>query len=472
MIRRPNGHGFAPFPILLGAVVNGRYDSGRRVPPAGAGCHGPFDSGWLRYLGGLFARARRPRQVLRAQRTRSGFVGQPSPTFPTQWDMSFPSPPSPTCPGTYLRNQFAPASQGAGLWRQLFRRLRKWLRRLLLLVLVIAVAQSLTVAGVVYFTVNHGQISSTRFMGIDREWTRNPTSYRPLGPQSGRPLDPRAVQELRDQLSQVAYEWVSIDNVSRQALEVLVSREDQELVTREWMPFDVSEFVGRARAWLSDSKDKDPSGSTIPQQLAKNLYTNGERSAWRKLWEADAALMMSLTTSNRRILEVYANIIEFGPGVYGVCAASWYYFNKPPGQLTNGDAATLVGLMPSPKTNKIDPTHGNVQFARKYVGRYLNSLHQLPTAQLDELFAVDPRADQPSCTTPPPSLAARLQATQTPQGYPRYADDQSYWPRMTRQYARGTLPSQVRSSLDTETRAELARLAPYTPGAQRSRRSS
>jgi membrane peptidoglycan carboxypeptidase len=382
-----------------------------------------------------------------------------SPAYAAAPPRRLPGPARPAPPARY-------PSAGASLQRLLSRWSRwsgKWLRRLLKLVLVLVVIQ-LGLVVWVYVTVNHQEITSTSFMSVDRDWARNPTPYRPLGRQSGRQLAPAASRELRLQLSQIAYEWVSIDNVSRAALEVLVSREDQQLVTREWMPFDVSEFVDRADSWLNGGRDKDPSGSTVPQQLAKNLFTDGERSAWRKLREADLAMAMSLTTSNRRILEVYANIVEFGPGVYGVCAASWYYFDKPPGRLTAYDVATLVGLMPNPKVNKIDPTHKNVKYARQHLSRYLKDLRQLPKTQLDELLGVQPRPDQPSCAVVPASLTARLQVTRTSSGYPLFADDQSYWPRMTRQYARGTLPPKVRGSLDAGTRARLVRLAPHTPG--------
>lgn len=368
-----------------------------------------------------------------------------------------PMPPVPTPPA--LRYSCA----GASLRRLWSRWSGKWLRRLLKLVLVLVVIQ-LGLVVWVYVAVNHREITSTSFMNVDRDWARDPTPYRPLGRRTGRQLTPEASRELRLQLSQIAYEWVSIDNVSRSALEVLVSREDQQLVTREWMPFDVSDFIDRADAWLNGGTDKNPSGSTVPQQLAKNLFTDGEYNAWRKAWEADLAVAMNLTTNKRRILEVYANIVEFGPGVYGVCAASWYYFDKPPGRLTAYDAATLVGLMPDPKANQIDPTHQNVKYARQHVSRYLKSLRQLPKTQLDELLAVHRRPDQPSCAVVPACLTARLQATRTLLGYPLFADDQSYWPRMTRQYARGTLPPKVRGGLDAGTKARLVALAPHTPG--------
>src|SRR3712207_8039583 len=84
----------------------------------------------------------------------------------------------------------------------------------------------------------------------------------------------------------------------------------------------------RAQAHLTG--EEDPSGSTIPQQVAKNLFLNQEMSAWRKAVEAALAMELAMAIDDRRMLELYVNYAQFGPTIYGVCAASWYYFDTPP----------------------------------------------------------------------------------------------------------------------------------------------
>jgi len=90
--------------------------------------------------------------------------------------------------------------------------------------------------------------------------------------------------------------------------------------------------------------------STITQQLAKNLWLSPSRNPLRKLEEAILTWQLERTLRKRRILELYLNLAEFGPGVYGVEAASRRYFAKPASGLTDGEAAQLAASLPSPAT--------------------------------------------------------------------------------------------------------------------------
>lgn len=90
-------------------------------------------------------------------------------------------------------------------------------------------------------------------------------------------------------------------------------------------------------------------GSTISQQLAKNLFLSADKSFVRKGQEAILTLMIETTWSKRRILEVYLNIIEWGNGVYGAEAASQRYFRKSAADLTPGQAAALAAMVPNPR---------------------------------------------------------------------------------------------------------------------------
>ena len=90
--------------------------------------------------------------------------------------------------------------------------------------------------------------------------------------------------------------------------------------------------------------------STITQQLAKNLWLSPSRDPLRKLEEAILTWQLERTLSKRRILELYLNVVELGPGVYGVEAASRRYFGKSAAEVTDGEAAELAASLPSPTT--------------------------------------------------------------------------------------------------------------------------
>jgi monofunctional glycosyltransferase len=138
---------------------------------------------------------------------------------------------------------------------------------------------------------------------------------------------------------------VPIEHVSRNFLAAVVAHEDSQLPYRTGA-FDWDQLFDRARAHMTGQED--PSGSTIPQQVAKNLFLNQELSAGRKMVEAGLSMELALLIDDRRMLELYVNYAQFGPTLYGVCAASWYYFDTPPQHLPLDQAVQLVGLLPSP----------------------------------------------------------------------------------------------------------------------------
>ncbi|SFE51170.1 transglycosylase domain-containing protein [Blastococcus tunisiensis] len=138
---------------------------------------------------------------------------------------------------------------------------------------------------------------------------------------------------------------VPVEHVSRNFLAAVIAHEDSQLPYRSGA-FEWDALWSRAYAHLGG--EEDPSGSTIPQQVAKNLFLNQELSAWRKGLEAALSSEMALLIDDRRMLELYVNYAQFGPTIYGVCAAGWYYFDSPPAELTQAQAVQLVGLLPSP----------------------------------------------------------------------------------------------------------------------------
>ena len=89
-------------------------------------------------------------------------------------------------------------------------------------------------------------------------------------------------------------------------------------------------------------------GSTITMQLAKNLFLWRGKSLVRKLLEAYLTWRLERSLDKKRILELYLNVVEWGPGVYGIGEASRHYYGKPPSELGLGEAAMLAGILPSP----------------------------------------------------------------------------------------------------------------------------
>lgn len=141
------------------------------------------------------------------------------------------------------------------------------------------------------------------------------------------------------------YQFVSDDHVSRRFLAAVLVHEDINLGPRVG-PFDLKAFLDRARAHL-DGQD-DPGGSTIAQQLVKNIFLWRGGGSFRKAIEAGLAAEFTLAVSDERLLELYVNYAQFGVGIYGICAASWYYFDQPPAMLDDEQSAQLVGLLPLP----------------------------------------------------------------------------------------------------------------------------
>ncbi|WP_249522924.1 transglycosylase domain-containing protein [Modestobacter marinus] len=138
---------------------------------------------------------------------------------------------------------------------------------------------------------------------------------------------------------------VPVEHVSRNFLAAVIAHEDAQLPYRAGA-FEWEALFARAQTHLRGGDD--PSGSTIPQQVAKNLFLNQELSAWRKAVEAGLAAELALVVDDRRMLELYVNHAQFGPTLYGVCTASWYYFDTPPDTLYPEQAIQLAGLLPSP----------------------------------------------------------------------------------------------------------------------------
>jgi monofunctional biosynthetic peptidoglycan transglycosylase len=116
--------------------------------------------------------------------------------------------------------------------------------------------------------------------------------------------------------------------------------------------------------------------STITQQVAKNLYLWPGRNFLRKGVEAWFALLIELTWPKRRILEVYLNVAEFGPGLYGVPAASRVYFGKPASEISDAEAALLAAVLPNPHRLDVARPSPYVRERQGWILRHMQRLRR------------------------------------------------------------------------------------------------
>lgn len=155
---------------------------------------------------------------------------------------------------------------------------------------------------------------------------------------------------LVQQIAQEVAEYVKLDQISTDLVKATVAMEDKRFYRH--MGFDP---IAISRAILIDIKERRyvQGGSTITQQLAKNLFLSHKKSLSRKFEELVIATKLEQLFTKEEILEMYLNVIYYGSGAYGIGAASKTYFGKSPSELTLEEGAMLVGIPQSP--NRYNP---------------------------------------------------------------------------------------------------------------------
>lgn len=153
------------------------------------------------------------------------------------------------------------------------------------------------------------------------------------------------LQEKRPD-AELRHQWVDYDRISPHLKRAIIAAEDARFVDHEGFDWE-----GIQRAMEKNQKKGRlvAGGSTISQQLAKNLFLSPDKSYVRKANEAIITLMLEAMWSKRRIFEVYLNVIEWGNGVFGAEAAARHYFSTGAAQLTPAQAARLAGMVPNPR---------------------------------------------------------------------------------------------------------------------------
>jgi len=171
-------------------------------------------------------------------------------------------------------------------------------------------------------------------------------------------------------------QWVPYDQIADSLKRAVIASEDAEFIYHrgiEWEAIErarqrnaKAEEIAARRAAQARARGKEPAppkirgGSTITQQLAKNLLLSGERTLLRKGQELVLATALEVLLSKRRILEIYLNNVEWGEGVFGAEAAAQRYFRKPASRLSANEAARLAVMLPSPKFFERRPTSAYV----------------------------------------------------------------------------------------------------------------
>ena len=142
------------------------------------------------------------------------------------------------------------------------------------------------------------------------------------------------------------HRWVDYKRISPNLKRALIAAEDAKFVDHEGFDWE-----GILKAYEKNLKKGKvvAGGSTISQQLAKNLFLSTKRTPWRKAEEAMITVMLESTMSKRRIFEIYLNVIEWGNGIFGAEAAAKYYYHTSAKNLSANQAATLAAMVPNPR---------------------------------------------------------------------------------------------------------------------------
>jgi monofunctional glycosyltransferase len=231
--------------------------------------------------------------------------------------------------------------------------------------------------------------------------------------------------------------WVPLDRISRRLQRAVVVAEDGNFYDHDGVDWaalreefryrgddDFSWFDGNDRRALlasfryyRDNRDKVRGRSTITQQLAKNLYFSTTRSPVRKIEEYIVARRLEQLLSKERILELYLNVVEWGPGVFGAEAAARRYFDRSAADLTADQAAALAATLPHPLSSNPARRPGRMQWRKNMILTRMGGTGPVQTVPLDpaaesdepeplgEAVSPEPAGPEPDTTRPAPDSA-------------------------------------------------------------------
>jgi monofunctional biosynthetic peptidoglycan transglycosylase len=146
--------------------------------------------------------------------------------------------------------------------------------------------------------------------------------------------------------AELKYKWVDYDKISTHLKRAVIASEDAKFTMHEGFDWE-----GIEKAYEKNLKKGKivAGGSTISQQLAKNLFLSSKRTPWRKGQEVIITMMLEKMMTKRRIFEIYLNVIEWGNGVFGAEAAARHYFKTSARGLDKQQSAKLAAMIPNPR---------------------------------------------------------------------------------------------------------------------------
>jgi monofunctional biosynthetic peptidoglycan transglycosylase len=176
-------------------------------------------------------------------------------------------------------------------------------------------------------------------------------------------------------------DWVSLDQISKHLPRAVITSEDARFCEHhgvDWIEFQ--EVIDEV---FDDDEEPIRGASTISMQTAKNLFLWDGRSIVRKGLELPVAYWMDFVWTKRRMIEIYLNIVEWAPGVYGAEAAAQFHFKKPASKLTRREAALLAAVLPNPikrtagkPSRRVRRIADRIQIRSNAMGSYLACLGQ------------------------------------------------------------------------------------------------
>ena len=187
------------------------------------------------------------------------------------------------------------------------------------------------------------------------------SALRTTNPESTAFIDRyREARREAGQSDAVAWSPVPYDRISPNLARAVISSEDTEFFFHDGFS---SHELGEAIRKAIREREAPRGASTMSQQLVKNLWLSPSRNLTRKLREATLTSQLEKSLSKKRILELYLNVVEFGPGIYGAEAAAQHYFGKPAAQLTLREGAMLAAGLPRPRS--WNPSSSSENYARR-----------------------------------------------------------------------------------------------------------
>jgi monofunctional biosynthetic peptidoglycan transglycosylase len=178
-----------------------------------------------------------------------------------------------------------------------------------------------------------------------------------------------ADMRVDDPAAELHNRWVPYSRIASNLKRAVIAAEDARFLAHEGFDWE-----GMQSAWEKNLRKGHivAGGSTISQQLAKNLFLTGQRTPWRKAEEAMITLMLEQLMSKQRIFEIYLNVIEWGNGVFGAEAAAQHYFHKTASALSPSEAARLAAMIPNPRFYDEHRSTRNLERKTRIILRRMN----------------------------------------------------------------------------------------------------